>query len=306
MARVRGGFTVEVPLEGGGELKVEAGGGDVEVRAGGPGRAVVRGSFEISAFPPTRAERLAELIRRDPPVEVLGREVRVGDLSKYVKILGPGFFGKVLEWVALDYEIEVPRHIEARIRSGSGDIRVADVTGPLVVVAGSGDVELSRIGGDVEVKAGSGDIRVQEVTGELRSSSGSGDVMVHGAGDDVTIHTGSGDVFAAEVRGDLVLRTGSGDVRLEAIGGDAEVSTGSGDIRISSPVGREVVWRLRTGSGDMELLLPPDSRFRLVTESRYGEVHCDLTPDPEAPAAIEAKTGSGNIRIGARYRKEAG
>lgn len=306
MARVRGSFAVEVPLQEPGELEVEAGGGDVEVRAGDRERAVIRGSFEISAFPPARAERLAELIRRDPPVEVLGREVRVGDLSKYVEILGPGFFGKVLEWIAIDYEIEVPRHTEARIKSGGGDIRVVDVTGPLVVVAGSGDVELSRIGGDVEIKAGSGDIRVQEVAGELRSSSGSGDVMVHGAGDDVTIHAGSGDVFAVEVRGDLVLHTGSGDVRLEAIGGDAEVSTGSGDIRISSPIGPEVVWRLRTGSGDMEILLPPDSRFRLVAESRYGEVHCDLASDPEAPAAIEAKSGSGNIRIGARYRKEEG
>lgn len=304
MARVRGGFAVEVPLEGPGELTVTAGGGDVEVRAGDPGKAVIRGSFEISAFPPARAERLAELVRRDPPVEVLGREVKVGDLSKYTRILGPGFLGEALEWIALDYEIEVPPPTEARIESGGGDIRVADILGPLVVSAGSGDVELKGIGGEVEVKGGSGDIRVQGVAGELRVSGGSGDVAVRGAGDDVTVHTGSGDVSVAGVRGDLVLRTGSGDVRLGELSGDVDAGTGSGDIRVSSPIGAGAAWRLRSGSGDIELLLPRGSRFRLIAESRYGEVRCEFPPDPEASAAIEAKTGSGDIRIEAGYRKE--
>lgn len=302
MGGLKGEFVWELAMEEPVELTVRSRSGDVDVGRGPPGRVTVRGTYLVHAFPASRAKRLARLLREAPPVEVHGREVRVGDLSKYAHELGPSVLGWVFEGIEIDYEIRAPKDTEARIEAGSGDVRVSEITGPLEVRTGSGDVELEDIDGDVRVSTGSGDVGVRDVSGDLAVNTGSGEVRSEGVRGEVEIVTGSGDIEAERIAGDLTATTGSGDIRLGELGGDVEVRTGSGDIELNSdiPPGRN--WRLRTGSGDAPLYLPEGASFRLDTETRFGEVHSDFPSSPDASAAIEIKTGSGDIRIESKGR----
>lgn len=299
MAKLEGEFLQELEVQEPVELVVTPGAGDVEVGAGLPGKVRVKGSFSLRATPRARAERLAQLLQDSPPVEVRGREVRVGELSKYAARVGPGLLGP-LEGVWIDYQIEVPEVCEVNIKSGSGDIQIQGISGPAAVFTGSGDIELEGISGDVEVRAGSGDVQARKLGGELRVTTGSGDVSTLGVQDDLEIKTGSGDVKAQGISGDLRVTTGSGDLSLEGLAGDVEVKSGSGDIHVDSGIPEGKSWRLRTGSGDVELLLPREANFRLVAESDFGEVESDFPSASEAASSIEVKTGSGDIRIRAR------
>lgn len=300
MGKLKGQFSWEQAVEEPVELSVTPGAGDVEIRAGPSGKVKVEGQFSVRAVPHARAERLAQLLRESPPVEVRGREIRVGDLGKYTAHLGPSILGVFFEGVWIDYQIEVPPRTEAQVESGSGDIVIQGISGPVRAHTGSGDAVLERIAGEAEVKTGSGDVEVKEIQGELKIGTGSGDVLAEEVGDDVEIRTGSGDVRARGVAGDLRVTAGSGDLTLEGVSGDVEVKTGSGDIRLASPLPSGKNWRLRTGSGDAELVLPRGAEFRLVAESEFGEVESDFPSSPQAASSIEVKTGSGDIRIKAR------
>jgi hypothetical protein len=300
MSKVEGKFSCEFEVREPVELSVVSGAGDVEVRAGPSGRVRVEGSFAVRAVPQARAERLAQLLRESPPVEVRGSRVRVGDLKKYAALLGPSFLGTFFEGVWIDYQIEVPPATEADIQSGSGDIEISDIDGPVDVRTGSGDVETVGIAKGGQLKSGSGDIKARAIGGEVQIKTGSGDISAEEIRGDLEVKTGSGDVKARGVAGDLRVVAGSGDFSLEDISGDVEVHTGSGDIEVESTIGEGKEWRLRAGSGDIALALPRGSRFRLEAESQFGEVESDFGSHPEAASSIEAKTGSGDIRIVAR------
>ncbi len=230
-------------------------------------------------------------------MEVRGPEIRVGDLSKYIEELGPGIIGGLLEGIWVDYEIQVPPATEARINAGSGDVEVSGIRGPVKARTGSGDVMVEEIGGDVEIGTGSGDVWARDVEGDLRVHTGSGDISAKGIRGDAEVSTGSGDVAIREVSGDLSVKTGSGDLELAGLAGDAEVRTGSGDIRLESGISPRAIWRFHTGSGEVYLLLPEGAEFRLVAETDFGEVRSDFPDRHDAPAAIEVKTGSGDIRV---------
>ncbi|MEU0567075.1 DUF4097 family beta strand repeat-containing protein [Nonomuraea sp. NPDC005983] len=122
----------------------------------------------------------------------------------------------------VDYKVEVPKGVQVKVDTGSGDITLRSLTGPVEVETGSGDVDGSGLGGTkILAKSGSGGVELKCVavpdSAELRS--GSGDVVLHvpqgtydvdaraGAGDEtVSVKTDSASPHK------LTLNAGSGDV----------------------------------------------------------------------------------------------
>ncbi|HMM66369.1 MAG TPA: DUF4097 family beta strand repeat-containing protein [Dokdonella sp.] len=132
-----------------------------------------------------------------------------------------------------------------RYEAGSGDLIVENIAGELVADVGSGDVEGSDVGrfhlvstgsgdfnlrdihGDVEVGGvGSGDLTFRKVGGSVQIDRvGSGDVDLYEVGGDVSVDSiGSGDLHAVDVRGNLTVKSsGSGDISHRNIGGRVDV-----------------------------------------------------------------------------------
>jgi hypothetical protein len=121
--------------------------------------------------------------------------------------------------------------------AGSGDVRAGAAGSAKVDVAGSGDVHMSRIGGDLTVNiAGSGDVRAASITGDLNARvAGSGDVQVEGGQARIVKASiaGSGDVAFGGTAQELDARVmGSGDVVAARVVGPVRKSVmGSGDVR---------------------------------------------------------------------------
>jgi len=185
---------------------------------------------------------------------------------------------------------------EARLSSGSGDQEVRGLKGPVIAKAGSGDVQIEDIEGDVDVAIGSGDIVVAGVRSSVSADVGRGDIDLRG------------------ITGRVSLRAGSGDVALHELGGSTDVSIGHGDISLESPVADGAEWVFKVGSGDVSLLLPSDSEFKLRAVSVSGEIEADFGLEPsgrmgmrvegqvgENPTSgINVKTAHGDIEIKAR------
>ena len=116
----------------------------------------------------------------------------------------------------------------------SGDLRVEDSSGSILVVGAngsvriedsSGELEIRDVAGDVEVSDGSGEIDVRDVQGTVRVRDGSGGIDVAEVDQDVIIEgDGSGGIDVRNVGGSLLVeRDGSGGIRYGDIEGPVDI-----------------------------------------------------------------------------------
>ena len=137
--------------------------------------------------------------------------------------------------------------------------------------AGSGDININLIKGDVSVGTGSGDVVIDASEGIAIVKTGSGDISFGGHTGSAEVTTSSGEIefCAAADEGEVTLRTSSGDVDVVIYGGDSielDISTSSGVIDTKVPiVVREASRRrLRGISGD--------GRWKLKVSTSSGNV----------------------------------
>jgi hypothetical protein len=130
------------------------------------------------------------------------------------------------------------RYGAARIRSGSGDVRVEELTDDAVIETGSGDIGLDSSLGDLRVKAGSGDVTIGRVAASVVVSTGSGSVQIASVEDTAAVKSGSGDIQVEDAHTDLSTMTGSGDLHVGRIRrGKLKAKAASGDIHVGVPAG---------------------------------------------------------------------
>ncbi len=156
-------------------------------------------------------------------------------------------FRKGLEWLfdwrrpcKVRYTIHVPRSCSVKVRCVSSDASLRDL---------QGEVDLETVSGDVQLENLNGRLRLRSVSGDIRG---------------------------AHLVGTLDLETVSGDVRLSASDlPQAKASSVSGDGRLETSLGRGP-YRLKTVSGDFELLVPAESRCTVETSTISGELRTTL------------------------------
>jgi hypothetical protein len=133
---------------------------------------------------------------------------------------------------ALDLTIDVPVGTPLDVNDGSGETTIRG-TGPVTIVDGSGDLEVSGITGKVNITDGSGNITIRGVDGDVYVDDGSGNIDANNVTGNFTIgDDGSGSVDIAGVGGTMrINEKGSGAVNVSRVGGDFIVdSKGSGSI----------------------------------------------------------------------------
>ena len=70
--------------------------------------------------------------------------------------------------------------------------------------------------------------------------------------------------------------------------------TASGDVDVRAPRARSV--RLRAGSGDVSAFVA-DAPYAVRADTGSGDQHVTVRTDPRAPRSIDARTGSGDVRL---------
>lgn len=162
------------------------------------------------------------------------------------------------------------------VQTGSGNIKWSNAMAKeLSFQAGSGNVRLNGITGDVEVQTGSGNIACDKITGEIKASAGSGNITIDE-------FCGSGSVSA-----------GSGNVKIEAdnITGDIKTETGSGNNRLTIPEGLPFRFEAQTGSGNIST----DFDDTLTYNKKGNQAQGSIGTDPAFTVSMRAT--SGNVRV---------
>ena len=137
--------------------------------------------------------------------------------------------------------IDVRIHLTVRLPAGMD----------LLIIDGSGAIDIININGNLSIDDDSGAISVHNITGRIRIEDGSGDIEVDDVRGDLEIIDGSGHVVVRHVSGNLTITDASGAIEVNDIGGSVTVSDGSGSIDIYR-VQKNVFIR-EPGSGELEI-----------------------------------------------------
>lgn len=129
----------------------------------------------------------------------------------------------------VDINIRMPRKGQVNLRTGDGNI------------------ELANFGGQMELRSGDGSETLHGVDGKLHASTGDGHITADGRFDALDLKSGDGhlDIRAAAgstIADEWTMRTGDGDVNLELPGdlaADLYLHTGDGHIDVNLPMTTE-------------------------------------------------------------------
>ncbi len=199
---------------------------------------------------------------------------------------------------SVDHVITLPASADISGKTGSGDVWIDGMDAHGVdVETGSGNVNVANIAGPVNIGTGSGDLDVECVGGDATLSAGSGNIHAHCVSGDLQAETGSGDILIATVQGNLSLQTSSGNVRGDELAAATTLATsGSGDIELQFWDAPSLV-DVSTGSGNADLWVPAGT-YSLDLQTGSGNTTVTgIADDPRADGQITVSTGSGNIHL---------
>lgn len=210
-------------------------------------------------------------------------KVQGGDVQK-VKVTITGSmqrcsFVTEIQGNQLYLEAKNPSHLSWKNKGCEAGFQV-EAPGNLLLQAkaGSGDIDVVLRKADVDLSAGSGDIRLKQVQGNLVAGAGSGDVEGEISSADVNVKVGSGEVNLTGLTGVATIKAGSGDIKLQwahAPGaGQVDIRAGSGDTILIFPENTKLVSDVDTGSGHFlnELGDVPGASLRVLAQSGSGDV----------------------------------
>ena len=149
------------------------------------------------------------------------------------------------------------------------------------------------------ISTGSGNVTLANLSGPVSAGTGSGDIRAENVLDAVSMHTGSGDISGATVSGAKVtVKTGSGDISIEALtGAHVIASAGSGDITLTFNKVPDRV-HVHNGSGNVTLVLPPgNTPYQVNAAADSGNREVTVPTNPASRHVITVSDGSGNISI---------
>jgi hypothetical protein len=260
----QGSFERKFQINGPAQLEIDTGSWDVTIHSGPAGVVIVSGKIHVGNrwLMGERTSKVEEL-KNHPPVGQRGNTIHLDHAN--------------LNNIWIDYDVTVPADARVHSRTGSGDVKIRDLTGELDLESGSGDLWLENLTGKIATRSGSGDVRATAISGSFSADASSGDIRVEERG-----------------KGDVDIRTTSGNIEATGIDGALHLEASSGDISAEGKPGG--TWEARAGSGNIHLSVPRDAAFQLDATTNSGElsVHhaITITVEGNLDAARHAMKGT--------------
>ncbi len=164
---------------------------------------------------------------------------------------------------------------ELTVKTNSGNIKWKDSEAEkLHIQAGSGNITLGHMAGNLEVRTGSGNIKVNGSSGNISMKAGSGNITAEGLSGQGSMETGSGNIKAdaLEITGDMSLKTRSGNIHMtlpEELSFQVQIQTGSGNVRTDF---EEVLTYNKKGN-QAEGTMGENPSCLIQAEANSGNVH---------------------------------
>ena len=252
-------------------------------------RIVIRNEFgdlRIEGSDRNTVEAVATDLNNSRPVPVSITEA--SSANKKVFTVSPVESGRLdRQKINISIEVKLPRDVELEpIYVRRGNITVNNLDGGVNLRTDDGNITVQRAGspggGFVEATAGSGNVDLSNIKG---------DVHVVAISSGITVQC---------VKGDVAARVSSGYIAASNIDGDVELDVSSGNPSFTGPIHPERRYRLKTLSGHVSMDIPDNVGFNAVLSSYSGQLQTDFqfpNTSPRNKQRIIGRYGDGSARI---------
>ena len=235
--------------------------------------------------------------------------------------------------VSTDLEISVPRGASIETRGRYGDVEISDVNGEININSDNAGVRLQNLGGrvridtrksdilratgvkgDVELKGRGRDIELEDIAGTvLINGAYSGETSLRKLAKGVRFESAVTEFRVERIPGELQLslsaltghnligpvmvKAKSKDVRFTDVTESINLDIDRGDVELR-PGKTTPKIDVKISSGDIELGLPPQSKFTLNATTRRGEITNDFDPRLKEDKENNGGTLAGTLGAG--------
>ncbi len=305
--------------------------GNARIIGGTGAQVTVTGRKSIRAFQQSEADQAnlstpLELVVQGDQVIIRTNQERVNDHLR----------------VSADLEITVPKGSSVEAHGRVGDFDIRDITGGVEIVSENAGVRLDSIGGPVRVELRRSDVvRASGIKGTLDLKGRGQDVDLQNIEGQVTIHgeflgqiqlknlampvriegaqtnlefeklpgqlhMGPGEFTANNITGPIRLNSKSRDVQISDFTQSLNLTLDRGDIEIRPGKGPLPKMDVHTKSGEIDVALPPATRFDLRMSTSRGEAHNEYGPPLRVEESNHGSTILGSAGDGPRLLFETG
>jgi hypothetical protein len=164
-----------------------------------------------------------------------------------------------------------------------------------------GNITINNLDGGVNLRTDDGNIRVQRVGssggGFVEATAGSGNVDLSNINGDVRVVAISSNITVQCVKGDVAARVSSGGISVSNIEGDVELNVSSGSPSYTGPIQSGRRYRLKTLSGNVDMAIPDTVGFTAFLSVYSGQLEKEF----QFSSAIGTPPGRNNRRIVGKY-----
>jgi DUF4097 and DUF4098 domain-containing protein YvlB len=194
--------------------------------------------------------------------------------------------------IRLRFEIKVPKSFNIKSKTSGGDIKLAGVSGNLILKTSGGDIKMRDNAGTLVAKTSGGDITLNNHDGNSELATSGGDIKCRGAVGNLDAGTSGGDIDLNVSEGIIDAGTSGGDVRLTYNGTNQGVKlrTSGGDIRVAIPADFSAEVYLRTSGGDVDINFPNQNASKISSSKFEGKFN-------SGGKMLECKTSGGDIIV---------
>ena len=182
-----------------------------------------------------------------------------------------------------DVTLDVPRGATVYLKTQDGDVDIEDVT-EAHIETGSGRIELRRISKATDATSVGGDVSLEDASGRARINSIGGVIGIK-------------DFRPLDASDFLRIKSVSGDILLDRVGSArVEANTISGVVKMIGSLVRGGIYSFTTTIGDITLVLPADSSFKLSAKvSEGGEIITEFPLKYRGPASPVSLLQAGRL-----------
>jgi len=266
-------ITKTVRIGANGEIDLRNIAGDIAVSRGNASDAVIEAVKHARGRTADDAREALQLVQ----VDITERAGRLEARTRYPDETEMRSRNRRNINVSVTYTVTVPPGTRVAANSISGNIRVQDIQGDLVLESISGNIQVANSGRAATLKTISGNVEVSgtQIDGGLEASTVSGTVAVRKVkARRLDLGSVSGPVLVEDLECD---RVGAHSV--------------SGDIRFMGTLARGGRYELQSHSGEVRLAISGETGFELNASSFSGSVNA-----PDFKMTIQGNVGGGRQR----------
>jgi Putative adhesin len=208
------------------------------------------------------------------------------------------------------YTIHVPKKFETDLRSDSGDVSVAEISGSTTVKTDGGKLAFRHLEGGLNANTSGGSIEVEDCRGPTKIETSGGDIAVAAGTGTLDARTSGGRIDVRNFFGATHVTTSGGNLELRKISGEILGKTSGGSIHaaIRADVMDDV--RLETSAGNIDVALSENATVDIDASTIGGNIFSGLpleTTDAHSEhlrgrlngggTSVKLQTSAGNITI---------